>query len=181
MIITTAALASVSAIPMASDVPVPIFSNAMHHPMIKSLSTSQVVRDNQIFMSPMVEGVIIIQNNNLTVIFSPKKTQDLIHDPDGADPILIGAVGSSLSSATPVSVPTRLIFQEFLCLEDDFSIDPIPVPHSPVIDKSFFSDHQDKHQHSIPPLSTNDVRCLRLPIAIPKLKGITVVEGSIKE
>jgi len=156
MIITAAALASVSAIPMASDAPAPTFLNVLHHPMIKSLSTSQVVRDNQIFMSPMVEGVIIIQNNNPTVICFPKKTQDLIHDPDGAGPILIGAVGSSLSSATPVSVPTRLIFQ-------DFATDPIPVPHSPILAKTLFSDHQDKHQHSLSPLSTNDVHCIRLP------------------
>jgi len=69
----------------------------------------------------------------------------------------------------------------FLCLENDFPLDPIPVPHSKVFDKSFFTDHPDKHNHALPPLSTNDVRCLRLPVALPKLKGVTVVEGSITD
>jgi len=145
MIITTSALASVSAIPMASDAPAPTFSNSLHHPMIKSLYNSQVVRDNQIFMSSIVEGVILIQNNSLTVIYFPRKTQDLAHDPDGSDPILIGAIGSSLSSATPVSVPTRLIFQDFYVLKTIFSIDPIPVPHSPIFEKSYLSAHQENH------------------------------------
>jgi len=104
MFVTSAALASVSVIPMASDNPIPTFSNPIHHPMVKSISTSSMTRDNQIFISPMVEGVILVHNNNLTVIHYPRKTQDLIHDPDGTDPILIGAVGPSLSSATPVSV-----------------------------------------------------------------------------
>jgi len=181
MFITTAALASVSAIPMASDNPIPTFSNPSHHPMVKSISTSSIIRDNQLFVSPMVEGVILVQNNNLTVVYYPRKTQDLVHDPDGSDPILIGAVGPSLQSATPVSVSTRLLLQDFLCLEDDFPLDNIPVPHSKVFAKSFFNDHPDKHEHALPTLSENDIRCLRLPVALPKLKGTTIIEGSIKD
>ena len=84
-------------------------------------------------------------------------------------------------SATPVSVPTQLLFRDFLCLEDEFPLDPIPVPHSKVLPKSFFTDHPDKHINALPLLSTNDIRCLRLPVVIPKLKGVTIIEGSIKD
>jgi len=113
--------------------------------------------------------------------FSPKKTKDLIHDPDGSDPILIGAVGSSITSATPISVPLKSLFQDVLCLEHVHSIEPIPVPHGEVLDKKFFSQHPQAHDHSIPyPVDTN-VRCLRLPVVLPKVKGIPVTEGSIKD
>jgi len=98
-------------------VELPLFSDPSHHPVVKAASNMISARDNQLFVSPMVEGVIVIQNFNVSIIFSPKKTQDILHDPDGSDPILIGAVGSSLTSATPVSVHLKSLFQDFLFLE----------------------------------------------------------------
>jgi len=159
----------------------PSFSDPSHHPVVKAASTSILARDNQLFVSPMVEGVILIQNFNVSIIFFPKKTQDLLHDPDGSDPILIGAVGSSLTSATPVSVPLKSLFQDFLCLEHNHSIEPIPVPHGEILDKTFFSQHPQAHNHSIPYPEDTNVRCLRLPVVLPKVKGLSIIEGSIKD
>ena len=181
MIITTSALATISTYPMSSMTDPPSFSDPTHHPVVKAASNSIPARDNQLFVSPMVEGVILIQNFNVSVIFFPKKTQDIIHDPDGSDPILIGAVGSSLTSATPVSVPLKSLFQDFLCLEHNHSIEPIPVPHGEILDKTFFSQHPQAHNHSIPYPEDTNVRCLRLPVVLPKVKGLSIVEGSIKD
>ena len=75
----------------------------------------------------------------------------------------------------------KALFQDFLCLEHVHSSDPIPVPHGEILDKKFFSQHPQAHEHSIPYPNDTDVRCLRLPVILPKVKGISVIEGSIKD
>ena len=180
MIVTNAALASALTIPMSISAEAPTFTNPEHHPVVKSISSTKFIRENQLFVSPMVEGVILIQNYNLTVIYFPKKTQDLIHDPDGKEPILIGAVGNSLTSATPISIPLYSLFQDFLCLENEHPITPPPVPHGETFKETYFSTHPEKHEHAIPFHADANVRCLRLPVVLPKVKGLPILEGSIK-
>jgi len=86
MIITTSALANLTPVPMSSMAEAPTFSDPSHHPVVKAISERTSTRDNQLFVSPMAEGVILLQNFNVAIVFFPKKTQDLIHDPDGSDP-----------------------------------------------------------------------------------------------
>jgi len=181
MIITTTALDAISTTaPMAIQCEPLALSTPSIHPLLKSFSPFLHVRENQILVSQLVEGVILIQNNSLTVIYFPKKTHDLIHDPAESDPILIGAVGTSLTSATPISVPIKSLFQDFLFLDDSISnVADVQVPYSTVFPKTHFSNHPDKHPQALPFLSEKDVRCLRLPMVLPKLKGISLVEGSI--
>ena len=175
MIVTNAALTSISTIPMSTFAEAPTFANPEHYPVVKAISSSKLTRENQHFVSPMVEGVILIQNYNLAIVYSPKKTQDLVHDPDGKEPILIGAVLSSLTSATPVSVPLYSLFQDFLCLENEHPITPPPhVPHGDIFKETYFSTHPQKHEHAIPFHTDANVQCLRLPVVLPKVKGLPI-------
>jgi len=181
MIITTTALDAISTnAPLALQCDPPALSNPSIHPLLKSFSPLLHVRENQILVSQLVEGVVLVQNNSLTVIYFPKKTHDLVHDPTESDPILIGAVGTSLTSATPISVPIKSLFQDFLFLNDSISnAADIQFPHSTIFPKTCFANHPDKHPQALPFLSEKDVRCLRLPMVLPKLKGISLIEGSI--
>ena len=66
MIITTTAPAVISAILMPSAAEPPSFSEPTHHPVIKATLKAILT---QLFVFSMIEGIILIQNYNLSVVY----------------------------------------------------------------------------------------------------------------
>jgi len=166
--------------PLSSDDPPPVFTDANAHPILKFITGTNDVKQNQLLLSPHVEGVILVQNSKIVVLYLPRITYDSITDPAEADPILLGVAGTFCATAIPSSIDLHKVLKNFLILsEKPAAATDIPFPSGQVFDPKYFADHPNKAQNAIPATSYTSTVCVSVPLVIPKLRGFNIVEGSV--
>jgi len=165
---------------LSDDGPPPSFSVPTAHPILKYVTGSSAVRQNQLLLSPHVEGIILIQNSKVVILYLPTIAFDPSTDPDETNPILLGAAGTFCSTAIPSSIDLSKVLADFLILTE---ATPTPAletfPSGIVFDPKHFSSHPNKVDNALPPTSYQSTKCIAVPLALPKVRGTKIIEGSI--
>jgi len=165
---------------LSSDGPPPSFSVPTAHPILKYIIGSSSDRQNQLLLSPHVEGIILIQNSKVVILYLPTIAFDPSTDPNETNPILLGAAGTFCSTAIPSSIDLSKVLANFLILTESTSPSTTETfPSGNVLDPRHFSNHPDKVDNALPPTSYQSTKCVAVPLVLPKIKGTKIIEGSI--
>jgi len=180
MRVLPASLHNVAAGTFASDQNPPSFPQLSAHPIIKMVDGSEDVRKTQLLFSTFVDGVILVSNFKVFVLHAKRIAYDTTMDPQELDPLLIGFIGKTCATATPVSIDLKEALSDFLFCHSPQEPDPPYFQTGSQFDDSYFKDHNDPVDAVIDRPLTGPVHCYyRVPLVLPKLTGITILEGAL--
>jgi len=179
MRILPASLHHVAAGTFVSEPDTHVFDQPSAHPIIKMLDGDEDVRKTQLLFSTLVDGVILVSNFKVFVLHLKRIAYDTTVDPNEQDPLLIGFIGQHCASATPVSIDLAAALADFLLCHSPQNADAPYFQTGTAFDSAFFTDHSEPHEKAIARPITGPVHCYRVPLVLPKLAGVNIVEGAL--
>jgi len=179
MRVLPASLHNVAAGTFTSAQDPPSFAQPSAHPILKMIHGSDEVRKTQLLFSTFVDGVILVSNFKVFVLHAKRIAHDTSVDPEELHPLLVGFVGKTCGTATPVSIDLKEALSDFLFCHSPPAPDTTFFQTGVQFDDSFFQDHHEPSESAIPRPMTGAIHCYRVPFVLPKLTGVTIIEGAL--
>jgi len=179
MRVLPASLHNVAAGTFASDQDPPSFPQPSAHPIIKMVDGSEDVRKTQLLFSTFVDGVILVSNFKVFVLHAKRIAYDTTMDPQELDPLLIGFIGKTCATATPVSIDLKDALSDFIFCHSPQDPDSPFFQTGVQFDDTYFKDHNEPVDAAIARPLTGPVHSYRVPFVLPKLTGVTILEGAL--
>ena len=154
----------------------PVFTDPLHHPLVKYIQGDVEIKKMQLLHSKKVEGIIIVSNHKVSTVYLAHIAYD---DPQEQIPVVAGALGSLCHNSFPIAIPLAEILSETLVILPRALPPGSNLVHGKALSPSFFAseDNPDRPFPSSPNSPPSSL--VRLPLSLPKVRGYPIVEGSI--
>ena len=157
----------------------PTFNRPDSHPVMKMVRGNLDTRKHQLVTSSKTNGILAVYRNRLVTLNVPLIGYDNLEDEDENVPLITGALGLDVAKAYPAYLPLREAASDFFFLGDEQDATFFLGAKLP---NTCFKDAQNPPVDALDrPFPDKDVYAIRVPLTMPMLKGIDLLEGSLSD